>query len=248
MQGCAPRCPTMQIAISFLMHVERYVVSRGQTLRSWVLMLVLEPETECHDPWCAQGRMGLRHRRLHNPQELLSPASRTRCRPLHGAGRCHLPAGSSSQASLPLLSVSICWGSTCSRIASGHTGLAKQPMHLCAGCGCFPSLPHTMSPAHTHLQPSWCPAHPAALGGNLGGVTSRLLGLDGGGLAKSLKLDTIIPVQASPAPYKRCLNGSYGFGKPLLQCNAAQWEARQTACTILRVQEALVDSLAVMLP
>jgi len=50
------------------------------------------------------------------------------------------------------------------------------------------------------------------LGGNLGGLTSALLGLDNGETAKKLQLDALFPVNAQPTPYKRCIDGSYGFG------------------------------------
>ncbi|GLC42035.1 Thylakoid-anchored PsbP-like protein [Pleodorina starrii] len=46
-----------------------------------------------------------------------------------------------------------------------------------------------------------------ALGGNLGGVTSWLLGLDGGELAGRLRADVLIPVRGA----KRCVDYTYGF-------------------------------------
>lgn len=46
-----------------------------------------------------------------------------------------------------------------------------------------------------------------ALVGNLGGVTSGLLGLDGGAFAGDLRLDVIIPVKG----FKRCVDYSQGF-------------------------------------
>lgn len=51
------------------------------------------------------------------------------------------------------------------------------------------------------------------LGGNLGGVTSALLGLDEGKTAKKLQLDALFPVNAQPTPYKRCIDGAYGYGE-----------------------------------
>jgi hypothetical protein len=51
------------------------------------------------------------------------------------------------------------------------------------------------------------------LGGNLGGVTSWLLGLDGGQLARRLQLDAVVPVNVQPIPYKRCIDGLYGYGE-----------------------------------
>jgi hypothetical protein len=44
-----------------------------------------------------------------------------------------------------------------------------------------------------------------ALGGNLGGITSFLLGLNGGA-SRSLKLDVVYPVQG----FKRCLEKDFG--------------------------------------
>ncbi|KAF8072575.1 poc1a [Scenedesmus sp. PABB004] len=46
-----------------------------------------------------------------------------------------------------------------------------------------------------------------ALGGNLGGVTSWLLGLDGGRLAARLHADVLVPVRG----FKRCLDAANGF-------------------------------------
>eukprot|EP00983_Pelagomonas_calceolata_P038468 1136804-Pelagomonas_calceolata.AAC.2 len=53
---------------------------------------------------------------------------------------------------------------------------------------------------------------PTVLGGNLGGVTSVLLGLDDGRTARQLQLDALFPVNAEPTPYKRCIDGTYGYG------------------------------------
>jgi hypothetical protein len=47
-----------------------------------------------------------------------------------------------------------------------------------------------------------------ALGGNLGGCTSFLLGLDGGEAAGRLRADILIPVKGR----KRCFDQAYGFG------------------------------------
>lgn len=47
-----------------------------------------------------------------------------------------------------------------------------------------------------------------ALGGNLGGVTSGLLALDGGELAGRLRLDVLVPVRG----LKRCYDAANGFG------------------------------------
>ncbi len=49
---------------------------------------------------------------------------------------------------------------------------------------------------------------PSALGGNLGGITSGLLGLDGGQLAAALKLDIIFPVKG----FMRCVDYTNQFG------------------------------------
>lgn len=48
-----------------------------------------------------------------------------------------------------------------------------------------------------------------ALGGNLFGITSFLLGLDGGKTAGNLRLDALIPVDG----FKRCFDSQNGFGK-----------------------------------
>ena len=48
----------------------------------------------------------------------------------------------------------------------------------------------------------------AALFGNLGGVTSGLLALDGGRLAGRARLDVIIPVGG----FKRCADYDNGYG------------------------------------
>jgi hypothetical protein len=58
-------------------------------------------------------------------------------------------------------------------------------------------------------MPYWCVLVPAALGGNLGGVSSWLLGLDGGQLAAQLHADVLIPVLG----YKRCLDADNGYGE-----------------------------------
>lgn len=56
-------------------------------------------------------------------------------------------------------------------------------------------------PCHLpHLPPP--PSPPAVLGGNLAGVTSWLLGRDGGRFAAATRLDMLVPV----AGFKRCLD------------------------------------------
>lgn len=52
----------------------------------------------------------------------------------------------------------------------------------------------------------------AALGGNLGGVTSWLLGLDGGQLAGQLHADVLVPV----LDFKRCVDAANGYGELLM--------------------------------
>ncbi|GFH17698.1 PsbP domain-containing protein [Haematococcus lacustris] len=59
-----------------------------------------------------------------------------------------------------------------------------------------------------------------ALGGNLGGITTQLLGLDGGKLAERLQLDAVYPVRG----LKRCVDGVYGFEFQY----PASWLADQT--------------------
>ncbi len=48
----------------------------------------------------------------------------------------------------------------------------------------------------------------SALGGNLGGCTSWLLGLDGGRTAAALRADVLVPVRGA----RRCVDYNYGFG------------------------------------
>eukprot|EP00197_Chlamydomonas_leiostraca_P003089 CAMPEP_0202869636 /NCGR_PEP_ID=MMETSP1391-20130828/12561_1 /ASSEMBLY_ACC=CAM_ASM_000867 /TAXON_ID=1034604 /ORGANISM="Chlamydomonas leiostraca, Strain SAG 11-49" /LENGTH=320 /DNA_ID=CAMNT_0049549973 /DNA_START=13 /DNA_END=975 /DNA_ORIENTATION=- len=65
------------------------------------------------------------------------------------------------------------------------------------------------------------------IGGNLGGVTTRLLGADGGKLAQTLKLDTLTPVSRPDAlggSYKRCVDGTFGYEFTY----PAEWLADQT--------------------
>ncbi len=57
----------------------------------------------------------------------------------------------------------------------------------------------------------WVMCH-AGLVGNLAGVTSGLLGLDGGALAGRLQLDVLYPVRG----FKRCYDKDNGYGKPPL--------------------------------
>lgn len=64
-----------------------------------------------------------------------------------------------------------------------------------------------LTPGQTHTHACALPL-PAALGGNLGGCTSFLLGLDDGQLASSLRLDLLVPVKG----YKRCVDYQNGFG------------------------------------
>ena len=51
-----------------------------------------------------------------------------------------------------------------------------------------------------------------ALGGNLFGITSFLLGIDEGKTAGNLRLDALIPVDG----FKRCYDPQNGFGKFLI--------------------------------
>ena len=46
------------------------------------------------------------------------------------------------------------------------------------------------------------------LGGNLGGATSALLALDGGGTARRLRADALFPI----AGFRRCLDRQAGYG------------------------------------
>eukprot|EP00878_Enallax_costatus_P021444 GHUV01022696.1.p2 GENE.GHUV01022696.1~~GHUV01022696.1.p2 ORF type:complete len:175 (+),score=40.34 GHUV01022696.1:1250-1774(+) len=60
----------------------------------------------------------------------------------------------------------------------------------------------------------------AALGGNLGGISSGLLGLDGGQFAAQLHLDVLVPVRG----FKRCVDAGNGFEFQY----PAEWLADQT--------------------
>ncbi|KAF5843935.1 thylakoid-anchored PsbP-like protein [Dunaliella salina] len=81
------------------------------------------------------------------------------------------------------------------------------------------NLPNTR-----RLAISGITATAVALGGNLGGITSFLLGLDDGRTARKLQLDALFPVNAEPTPYKRCIDGTYGYEFTY----PAQWLADQT--------------------
>eukprot|EP00878_Enallax_costatus_P034339 GHUV01038065.1.p1 GENE.GHUV01038065.1~~GHUV01038065.1.p1 ORF type:complete len:220 (+),score=47.88 GHUV01038065.1:638-1297(+) len=59
-----------------------------------------------------------------------------------------------------------------------------------------------------------------ALGGNLGGISSGLLGLDGGQFAAQLHLDVLVPVRG----FKRCVDAGNGFEFQY----PAEWLADQT--------------------
>uniref|UniRef100_A0A7S3QR45 PsbP C-terminal domain-containing protein n=1 Tax=Dunaliella tertiolecta TaxID=3047 RepID=A0A7S3QR45_DUNTE len=79
-------------------------------------------------------------------------------------------------------------------------------------------------PSPRRLVISGITATAVVLGGNLGGVTSVLLGLDDGRTARQLQLDALFPVNAEPTPYKRCIDGTYGYEFTY----PAQWLADQT--------------------
>lgn len=84
-------------------------------------------------------------------------------------------------------SVGSCAGPLCSpQWAIDHQAKAVFDRHMCAGA-----------------------AASAALGGNLGGITSWLFSLDGGQLAAALRADIILPVNG----FKRCYDAAYGFGE-----------------------------------
>lgn len=75
-------------------------------------------------------------------------------------------------------------------------------------------------PPARRLVVSGLTATAIALGGNLFGVTSWLLGLDGGRLAESSRLDVLVPV----AGFRRCLDVQNGF----TFVYPARWLADQT--------------------
>lgn len=63
---------------------------------------------------------------------------------------------------------------------------------------------------------------PVALGGNLGGVTSWLLGLDRGQLAATLHADVLIPVLG----YKRCLDAGNGYGEDAASVGSSRYSKK----------------------
>ena len=66
----------------------------------------------------------------------------------------------------------------------------------------LPALAHSIDP------PSPLPFALAALFSNFLGVTSLFLSADGGGFARSLRLDVLVPVRG----FKRCFDSRNGFG------------------------------------
>lgn len=80
---------------------------------------------------------------------------------------------------------------------------ARQLVGGCIGTPCKPAVA-------TSRQRHVCAvAASAALGGNLGGITSWLFSLDGGQLAAALRADIVVPVNG----FKRCYDAVYGFGE-----------------------------------
>ena len=79
-----------------------------------------------------------------------------------------------------------------------------MPHMTVISCLAYPSLTLilTLNPHPTRSS------NTAALFGNLGGVTSGLLALDGGRLAGRARLDVIIPVGG----FKRCADYENGYG------------------------------------
>jgi hypothetical protein len=66
------------------------------------------------------------------------------------------------------------------------------------------------------------------LGGNLGGLTSMLLGLDGGHLAGRLHVDVLVPVRG----FKRCFDTVNGFGAASFAQQPACAAALCLSCTL----------------
>lgn len=100
-----------------------------------------------------------------------------------------------------------------SRLLTQHCSTLKQAvlavLHNCALLDSVSCAVFLLSFIHSFIHLLIL----AALGGNLGGVTSALLGLDNGQTAKKLQLDALFPVNAQPTPYKRCIDGAYGYGE-----------------------------------
>jgi hypothetical protein len=79
---------------------------------------------------------------------------------------------------------------------------------------------HPLVNTHVHALTHTSHLLLAVLGGNLFGVTSWLLGLDGGKLAASTNLDVLVPVDGC----RRCLDPQNGF----TFLYPARWLADQT--------------------
>lgn len=97
--------------------------------------------------------------------------------------------------------------------AIGEQLFVEQSVHSC----------HFHMPCSQPLRPALvdhlplAPSPSAALGGNLFGVTSWLLSLDGGQLAESSRLDVLVPVNG----YRRCLDAQNGEQPPCCAPQAA---------------------------
>lgn len=100
------------------------------------------------------------------------------------------------------------------RPTAGYGNLIAVMVHL-DRCTCHASAAymvvikwHALHNASLTDVLMWCPVY-TALGGNLGGCTSFLLGLDGGNFAHQVKLDVVVPVKG----FRRCVDYQYGFGE-----------------------------------
>lgn len=105
----------------------------------------------------------------------------------------------------------------------GQNGLCRRPCKHAAPASCIHKrsarcLPNLPAPCSLPL--------PAALGGNLFGVTSWLLSLDGGKLAEASRLDVLVPVGG----FRRCLDAQNG--ERLLAC--ARPHSAAAPCSALR--------------
>lgn len=91
-------------------------------------------------------------------------------------------------------------------VVGGATALAIG-MCRAASCMCTHRRARGLPRAH-RIGPCLQRFSLAALGGNLGGISSWLLSLDGGATAARLHLDVLVPVLG----FKRCLDVGNGYG------------------------------------
>ena len=135
--------------------------------------------------------------------------------PLNTTSTCH-PAGPSTSApSTPP-------GTSSSTAGGSGAPQSLTPVEFVQWGGRLPST--------RRLLLSGAAATSIVLGGNLFGVSSALLALDGGKFADRTKLDRLIPVNVKGVALKRCVDYDNGFGEwmPAVSGAAARlWELRE---------------------